>query len=111
MSLQGLKIIAEISGSGAKNIATYLYAVLKDQKRTKGKTRLEGLLRSGKELKVFAVKADDLKRFTAEAKRYGVLFCALRNKRVIDGMCDIMVRAEMLEKSTALLERFKSRNC
>ena len=36
MSLKGIEVMAKISGEGAKNLATYLYAVLKDQKRTKG---------------------------------------------------------------------------
>lgn len=106
MSLQGVKVIAEITGEGAKNLATYLYAVLKDQKRTRGKIRLEGLLRSGKELKVFAVKTEDLPRFSKEAKRYGVLFCALRDKKDKDGMCDIMVRADDAGKINRIVERF-----
>lgn len=107
MSLKGIEVIAKITGLGAKNLATYLYAVLRDQKKTRGKTRLEGLLRSGKELKVFAVKNEDLKRFTEEAKRYGVLYCALREKKSLDGMCDIMVRAEDASKINRIVERFK----
>lgn len=107
MSLKGIEILAKITGLGAKNLATYLYAVLKDQKRTKGRTRLEGLLRSGKELKVFAVKNEDLQKFTQEAKRYGVLYCALRDKKSLDGMCDIMVRAEDASKINRIVERFK----
>ncbi|RNC62908.1 MAG: hypothetical protein AWM53_01834 [Candidatus Dichloromethanomonas elyunquensis] len=107
MSLKGIEVMARISGEGAKNLATYLYAVLKDQKKTKGKTRLEGLLRSGKELKVFAVKNEDLRRFCLEAKRYGVLYCALREKKNLDGMCDIMVRAEDASKINRIVERFK----
>jgi len=106
MSLQGVKVIAEITGEGAKNLATYLYAVLKDQKRTRGKIRLEGLLRSGKELKVFAVKTEDLPKFSKEAKRYGVLYCALRDKKDKDGMCDIMVRADDAGKINRIVERF-----
>lgn len=106
MSLQGLKVVAEITGEGAKDLATYLYAVLKDQKRTRGKIRLEGLLRSGKELKVFAVKTEDLPKFSKEAKRYGVLYCALRDKKDKDGMCDIMVRAEDAGKINRIVERF-----
>lgn len=106
MSLQGVKVIAEITGVGAKNLATYLYAALKDQKRTRGKIRLEGLLRSGKELKVFAVKTEDLSTFSKEAKRYGVLYCALRDKKDKDGMCDIMVRAEDASKINRIVERF-----
>ena len=54
------------------------------------------MLKSGKELKVFSVKYDDLKKFTEEAKRYGVLFSALIDKKQknVDGMVDIMVKAE-----------------
>jgi len=107
MSLKGIEVLAKISGEGAKNLAVYLYAVLKDQKKTKGKIRLEGLLRSGKELKVFAVRNEDLQKFTQEAKRYGVLYCALRDKRDTDGMCDIMVRAEDAAKINRIVERFK----
>jgi hypothetical protein len=107
MIFKGIEVLAKISGEGAKNLATYLYAVLKDQKKTRGKTRLEGLLRSGKELKVFAVKNEDLKKFTQEAKRYGVLYCALRDKNDTDGMCDIMVRAEDASKINRIVERFK----
>ena len=107
MSLKGIEVLAKISGEGAKNLATYLYAVLKDQKKTRGKTRLEGLLRSGKELKVFAVRNEDLKKFTQEAKRYGVLYCALRDKKSLDGMCDIMLRAEDASKINRIVERFK----
>lgn len=107
MSLKGIEVMAKISGAGAKNLATYLYAVLKDQKKTKGKIRLEGLLRSGKELKVFAVHNEDLKKFCQEAKRYGVLYCALRDKNDTDGMCDIMVRAEDASKINRIVECFK----
>lgn len=107
MSFKGIEMLAKISGEGAKNLAAYLYAVLKDQKKTRGKTRLEGLLRSGKELKVFTVRKEDLKKFTQEAKRYGVLYCALRDKKNLDGICDIMVRAEDASKINRIVERFK----
>ena len=56
MSLEGAEVAARITGQGAKEIALLLYAVLKDQKKTKGKTRLTNMLKSGKELKAFAVK-------------------------------------------------------
>jgi len=107
MSLKGIEVMAKISGEGAKNLATYLYAILTDQKKTRGKIRLEGLLRNGKELKVFAVRNEDLQKFIQEAKRYGVLYCALRDKKDTDGMCDIMVRAEDAAKINRIVERFK----
>lgn len=43
MSLQGLEVAVRLSGSGAKNIAALMIAILKDQKQTKGKTRVLNL--------------------------------------------------------------------
>ena len=40
IALEGTEMAARITGAGAKQVAILLYAVLKDQKRTKGKTRL-----------------------------------------------------------------------
>ena len=107
MSLQGLEVAVKLSGSGAKNIAAIMVAMLKDQKQTKGKTRLTNMLKSGKELKVFTVKEEDFRKFTEEAKRYGVLFCALKSKgKSVDGMVDIMVRAEDASKINRIVDRF-----
>lgn len=66
------------------------------------------MLKSGKELKVFTVSEEHLKQFAAEAKRYGVVYCALRGKeKSADGMVDIMVRAEDASKINRIVERFK----
>ena len=108
MSLQGFEVATRISGSGAKNIAALIYTIMKDNTQTKGKTRLTNMIKSGKELKVFSVKEEDFKKFTQEAKRYGVLFCALKGKeKSSDGMVDIMVRAEDASKINRIVERFK----
>ena len=80
MSLEGFEVAAKITGAGAKNIAILLYSILKEEKKTKGKARLTNMLRSGKELKVFTVKNGDLKKFTQEAKKYGVLTASLRTE-------------------------------
>ena len=107
MSLQGFEVAVKLTGSGAKNVAAIMIAMLKDQKQTKGKTRLTNMLKSGKELKVFTVKEEDLRKFTEEAKRYGVLFCALKSKgKSVDGMVDIMVRAEDASKINRIVDRF-----
>ena len=76
LSLEGFEVIAKLTGSGAKNIAALLYTIMKDQKQTKGKTRINNMLKSGKSLKIFSVKQEDLKTFTQEAKRYGILYRA-----------------------------------
>lgn len=109
MSLEGFEVAAKITGAGAKNIAILLYSILKEEKKTKGKARLTNMLRSGKELKVFTVKNDDLKTFTQEAKKYGVLYCVLADRRNKDpnAEVDVIARAEDASKISRIVERFK----
>ena len=107
MSLNGVEVAAKITGAGAKELAMMIYAILKDQKKTKGKTRLTSMLRSEKPLKVFAVKDSELQLFCKEAKKYGVLYCVLKDKDAGDGLTDIMVRAEDASKINRIFERFK----
>ena len=107
MSLGGVEVAAKIAGTGAKELAMMIYAIVKDQKKTKGKTRLTNMLRSEKPLKVFAVKDSELQLFCKEAKKYGVLYCVLKDKDANDGLTDIMVRAEDASKINRIFERFK----
>ena len=108
MSLEGFEVAAKITGAGAKNIAVLLYAILKEEKKTKGKARLTNMLRSGKELKVFTVKQSDLKKFTQEAKKYGVLYCVLTDRQNKDpnAEVDVIARAEDASKINRIKERF-----
>ena len=105
MSLEGAEVAAKITGAGAKQVAVLLYAILREQKKTKGKTRLTNMLRSGKELKVFAVKDTDLKQFCEASKKYGVLYCVLKDRNADDGITDVMVRAEDASKINRIFER------
>ena len=106
--LEGADVALRISGSAAKNVAAALYAISQDKNKTKGKIRLGNMIKMGKELKIFSVKREDLKKFSQEAKRYGVLYCALvdKDKNNPDGMIDVMVRAEDASKINRIVERF-----
>ena len=108
MSLEGFEVAAKITGAGAKNIAILLYSILKEEKKTKGKARLTSMLRSGKELKVFTVKNADLRKFTQEAKKYGVLYCVLadRGNKDPNAEVDVIARAEDASKISRIVERF-----
>ena len=106
MSLNGVEVAAKLTGAGAKQIAVLLYAIMKEQKKNRGKMMLSNLLKSGKELKVFAFKDTDLERFCKAAKEYGVLYCVLKNKNGKDGYTDVMVRAEDASKINRIYERF-----
>ena len=108
MSLEGFEVAAKITGAGAKNIAILLYSILKEEQKTKGKARLTSMLRSGKELKVFTVKNADLRKFTQEAKKYGVLYCVLADRKNKDpnAEVDVIARAEDASKISRIVERF-----
>lgn len=111
MSLQGIEVAANIAlkigGAATKSLAATLYAMLNDKKKVKGAARLNSMLQSGKELKVFAIRHEDLKIFCQEAKRYGVLYSVLKEKNNTDGICDIMVRAEDASKISRIVDKFE----
>ena len=64
------------------------------------------LLKSDKELKVFAIHHSDLKKFCEEAKHYGVLYSVLKEKNNTDGIVDIMVKAEDASKISRMVDKF-----
>lgn len=107
ISLEGVEVAAKISGKAAERLAALIYAVLKDQKKTHGKMRLSNMLKSEKPMKVFAVHDADLQKFCREAKKYGVLYCVLKDTKSNDGLTDIMVRADDASKVNRIFERFK----
>ena len=109
LSLEGFEVAAKLSGSAAKNIALLLVSVLKQEHKTKGKARLTNMIKSGKELKVFSLPQKDLKKFTEQAKRYGVLYCVLRDKNTKgeNVPVDIIARAEDASKIQRIVERFE----
>lgn len=106
-SLEAGEVALKITGEAAKEIAVLLYTVLKEEKKTKGKAKLETLIRSGKPLTIFSVKEEDMKKFEQEAKSYGILYYPIPNSNKDDGMYDIMVKEEDASRINRLVERFK----
>ena len=80
MMLNGTEVLIKLTGTGAKNAAVLLYSIAREQKKTKGSARLESMLRSGKPLKVYTFKADDLPKFKEVAKQYGILYTILKER-------------------------------
>lgn len=106
MMLNGTEVLLKLSGSGAKNVAVLLYSIARQQKKTKGAARLESMLRSGKPLKVYTFKDNDLPKFKEVAKQYGILYTVLKEKDRTGGVFDVMVRAEDESKIARITERF-----
>lgn len=111
MTLQGIQVAAElalkIGGSATRSLSVFLYQVLSDQKKVKGKTKLKTLLKSDEELKIFAIHRKDLQAFYKEAKRYGILYHVVMKEKGSDGICDIMVRAKDADKIARIVDRLE----
>lgn len=108
-SLEGMEVAMKITGTAAKEMAILLAAALKAEQKTAGKARLSSMLKSGKELTVFSLPQKDLKKFVQEAKKYGVLYCTIRERQSKDpnAVVDIITRAEDAPKINRVVERFK----
>ena len=106
MSLNGVEVAAKISGKATERLIQLLIAASRGNQKTKGKMRLSNMLRGDKPLSVFAVKDNELQKFCTEAKRYGVLYCVLKDKKANDGLTDIMVRSMDASKVQRIFERF-----
>lgn len=88
-----------------KNLAAIALALARDNPKVRGRTRLSRLLRDGKELKVFPIQAGDLAEFKRQAKHYGVLFSAIKDKSSEGELIDVLARAEDVSKLNRIFER------
>ena len=97
MSLEGAEVALKITGAAAKNLAAALYTVLKDQKKTKGKARIETMLREKRPLKVYTIKKEDCPEFARQAKGYGILYAPIPVRKE-DDTIDILVQSLRLSE-------------
>ena len=79
-TLEGTEVALKLSGLAAKNFALFAYAVLKDQKKTRGKTRLVRMLKEQRPLKFFKVPEEAIRDFAREARNHGLLYVPIRNR-------------------------------
>ena len=105
MSLEGAEVALKITGAAAKNLAAALYTVLKDQKKTKGKARIEAMLREKRPLKVYTIKKEDAPEFAKQAKGYGILYAPIP-VRTEDDTIDILVFQDDAARANRIVEKF-----
>ncbi len=105
-TLEGTEFALRISGTAAKNFAIFAAAVLRDQKKTRGKTNLTRLLREDKPLKFFSVSADRMREFAQEAKRHGLLFVPIRDRND-PNYIEIAIWADDAAKVERIIDRMQ----
>ena len=106
LSLEGAEFALKISGAAAKNIAAALYAVLKDQKRTKGKARITTMLRQQRPMTIYTIKKEDCADFAKQARGYGVLYAPIPVKKGDDTL-DVMVFQDDAARVNRIVERLE----
>lgn len=104
VTIKGAEVATNLAGKGALSFATFLIAVLKEQKKTKGRARIQAF--NGKPTKVFVIKPEDMKRFAEEAKKYGILYAAVINRKDPTAPIDVVVNANDAAKVNRIAERF-----
>lgn len=90
---------------GAKNLAAIIMALVKEDNKLQGKTKMKQLLKADKPLCILQIKEDDLKKFNSEAKKYGVLFTAVTDKTNDSGLCDIIAKQDDVTKLNYIMEK------
>lgn len=104
-AFKGGEVVLRLSGSAAKNLAVYLANILKEGGPSKGKTTLKRMIADGSPLTVQRIKVDEIPYFNEMAKKYGVMFVAIRDKQRADGTCDIMFRADDAARVNRIFDR------
>lgn len=108
MVKEGLQITEEVvklTGLGAKNLAAIIIALLKEDNKLQGKTNLKKLLKSDKPLCILQIKESDINKFNSEAKKYGVLFTAVKDNTNNTGLCDIIAKQDDVTKLNYIMEK------
>lgn len=106
MVKEGIQITeatVKLAAVGAKELTALLLALLNDNKKLQGKTNLKNLLKSEKPLCILQIKEKDLSKFSAEAKKYGVLFSAVTDKSKKNVYCDVIAKQEDVAKLNYIL--------
>ena len=104
-SFKGGEVLLRLTGDGAKHLAIYLANLLKQGGPSKGKTTLKRMIAEGKELSVQRIDAAQVPYFNEMAKKYGVMFVAVKDTKAVDGKCDIMFRTEDAARVSRIFDR------
>ncbi len=104
-SFKGGEVLLRLTGDGAKHLAIYLANLLKQGGPSKGKTTLKRMIADGKELSVQRIDAAQIPYFNEMAKKYGVMFVAIKDTKGADGKCDVMFRTEDAARVSRIFDR------
>lgn len=104
---EGLELSGEavkLAGQGVISAAALVAALASDQNRIVGKASVTRLAKENSEIIVVPLRADDLKAFDQQAKRYGILYAAVKKRGEDSGIVDILSTADCSAQLNLVLE-------
>lgn len=101
ISEQAIRLLA----SGAKNLAALLYALAKDQKKLYGKVSMNRLLQDGRPLQILPLRTEDLQEFRKRAKRVGLLFAVVQDRKSGSKYLDVITNVDHLAQANYILQQ------
>lgn len=103
-SIQLTESTIKLLAAGSKNLAAFLYALAKDNKKLVGKTNIKRLVQEGKPLQNFQIKESDFEDFQEFAKP-NLLYAAVVDKNAKDGMIALITNTDYLSQVNLFMER------
>jgi len=101
ISEEAIKLLAR----GAKNLAALLYALAKDQKKLYGMVGMNRLLSEQRPIEVLPLRTEDFDDFKQRAKKVGLLFSAIVDKKSDAPYIEILTNIDHLSQANYILEQ------
>lgn len=108
LSISGMATGLKLVGSGAVHSAQLLRSLSKNHAKSSGKIRMQNLLRTEKQIKIFTIPVESLAAFCLFAKQYGLLYSVVKEKGAKEGTADIFVKASDAIRVNRILERMET---
>ena len=106
ISEEAIKLLAR----GAKNLAALLYALAKDQKKLYGKVNMNRLLSEQRPIEVLPLRTEDFDEFKRRAKKVGLLFSTILDKKGDEPYLEILTNIDHLSQANYILEQMGQRS-
>jgi hypothetical protein len=95
----------KLLAAGSKNLAAFLLALARDNKKLMGKTSMARLLKEHRELKLFHIKTEDFGQFSEYAKKFGILYAAVKEKNNDSGIIDLVTNVDYVSQVNRVMEK------
>lgn len=107
VALDGSIAVIKVAGEGAVRGAALLAAVLSGKKKSRGKVRLQEMIKEKSGMTLFTLKASEVSEFAKAAKRYGVKYCIIKDKGTDVTTIDMFVRTTDAAVVSRIVEKYK----